>query len=96
MFQSCEKKRNRLISNLCQENVQLAGDIDLQRMMIENSAETVKVVSGFYAQTFSEILQQGGLDISSLQSVKYAISPERLSDVGRQIQKLYYLQEIIG
>lgn len=57
--------QQQLINSLSAENKQLSEDIKLQKMMMVNAAETVKVVTSFYAQTFQEIFANG-IDVSGL------------------------------
>lgn len=64
-------------------------------MMVQNAAEVVKVITTFYAQAFREIFQRG-IDISSLQTVKYAIMPERMEQFKTMISQLRRLSSVIG
>ena len=95
MTESDRKQQRNIISDLCEENVRLAEDIELQKMLVENATDTVKVITAFYANTFHEIFQHG-LDVSALETVKFAIMPEQMLQFKRQIHQLYRLSRVIG
>ena len=64
-------------------------------MVMQNSAEIIKIMTNFYHLSFKEIDTQG-FNLASLSTVKAVLSPDHISALDKQIQQLHAIEAKIN
>ena len=85
-----EKVLTDKLDRLDSKNTMLESEVQLSRMVLENSTEIIRIMGNFFRQSFEEIASLG-LNLKALDTVKAVLLGENLFSLRSQ---LYHLQEI--
>ena len=73
-----------MLAKIKKQNLNLSSEIELQKMILGNTSEVIKVMKSFYRKAFREILSRG-FDLSTLDTVKAVLSETHLVSLANQI-----------
>jgi len=73
-----------MLAKIKKQNLNLTSEIELQKMILGNTSEVIKVMTSFYRKAFREILSRG-FDLSTLDTVKAVLSETHLVSLANQI-----------
>ena len=60
----------------------LEAEVQLHKMVSQNSAEIIQIINTFYFMSFREI-DQAGFDLSKLDSVRAVLTDQHLASLGQ-------------